>query len=143
MTVGGNAATEAVPNAPARWSGEEGSAVVEFVFVSSLLLLLVLGVLQLALVLHIRNTVQDAAAEGARWAALADATLAEGHERTQSLIETAVGAQYARDIHTGYDTWLGQPATVVTVSAPLPLLGLWGPPHILEVSGHAAREVIE
>jgi Flp pilus assembly protein TadG len=121
---------------------QEGSAVVEFVFVSSLLIFLLLGVLQLGLVLHVRNTVQDAASEGARWAALADSSLAEGHARTQTLIETAVGAQYARDIQTGYDTWLGQPATVVTVRAPVPLLGLWGPPHLLEVSGHAAREVI-
>ncbi len=122
---------------------EEGSAVVEFVFVSALLLFLVLGVLQLALVLHVRNTVQDAAAEGARWAALADSSLAQGHTRTRALIEMAVGAQYARDIQTGYDMWLGQPATVVTVRAPLPLLGLWGPSRLLEVSGHAAREVIE
>lgn len=116
---------------------------VEFVFVSALLLFLVLGVLQLALALHVRNTVQDAAAEGARWAALADSSLAEGHARTQVLIETAVGAQYARDIQTGYDSWLGQPATVVTVRAPLPLFGLWGPSHVLEVTGHAAREVLE
>jgi Flp pilus assembly protein TadG len=116
--------------------------VVEFVFVSALLLFLVLGVLQLALTLHVRNTVQDAAAEGARWAALADSDLSQGRERTRDLIETAVGRQYARDIQVGYDTWLGQPATVVIVRAPLPLLGLWGPAQSLEVSGHAAREVI-
>jgi Flp pilus assembly protein TadG len=117
--------------------------VVEFVFVSSLLLFLVLGVLQLALVLHVRNTVQDAAAEGARWAALADSSLVEGRTRTQVLIHTAVGQQYARDIEVGYDTWLGQPAVVVTVRAPLPVIGLWGPASTLEVSGHAAREIIE
>ncbi len=120
---------------------EEGSAVVEFVFVSALLVFLVLGVLQLALVLHVRNTVQDAAAEGARWAALADSSLAEGQLRTKVLIEMAVGEQYGREIQVGYDTWLGHPATVVTVRAPLPLLGLWGPPRILEVSGHAAQEI--
>jgi Flp pilus assembly protein TadG len=121
---------------------DDGSAVVEFVFVSSLLLFLVLGVFQLALVLHVRNTVQDAAAEGARWAALADSSLAQGQRRTQELIRTAVGEQYARDVSVGFDTWLGQPATVVTVRAPLPLLGLWGPPRSLEVSGHAARETV-
>ena len=115
---------------------------VEFVFVSSLLMFLVLGVLQLALILHVRNTVQDAAAEGARWASLADSSLAEGSARTEVLIQSAVGRQYARDIRVGYDTWLGQPAVVVTVRAPLPLFGLWGPTASLEVSGHAAREVI-
>lgn len=123
-------------------TAQEGSAVVEFVFVSSLLIFLVLGVLQLGLVLHVRNTVQDAASEGARWAALADSSLVEGHIRTTALINSAVGPQYASDIHVGYKTWLGQPAVVVTVSAPLPLLGLWGPSASLEVSGHASREVI-
>ena len=122
---------------------DDGSAIVEFVFVSSLLLFLVLGVLQLALVLHVRNTVQDAAAEGARWAALADSSLSAGHDRTRDLIETAVGEQYAQDVRVGYETWLGHAAIVVTVSAPLPLLGLWGPSQALEVSGHAAREVLE
>jgi hypothetical protein len=43
-------------------------------------------------------------------------------------------------VRAGNELWLGQPATVVTVRAPLPLLGLWGPARILEVSGHAARE---
>lgn len=119
---------------------EGGSAVVEFVCVSSLLIFLVLGVLQLALALHVRNTVQDAAAEGARWAALADSSLVEGQRRTELLIRTAVGEQYAGDVRAGNELWLGQPATVVTVRAPLPLLGLWGPARILEVSGHAARE---
>lgn len=125
-----------------RVRADDGSAVVEFVFVNSLLLFLVMGVMQLALVLHVRNTVQDAAAEGARWAALADSSLAEGQLRTQELIQTAVGEQYARDVQVGYDTWLGHPATVVTVRAPLPLFGLWGPARLLEVSGHAAREIV-
>lgn len=126
-----------------RTRDDEGSAVVEFVFVSSLLVFLVMGVVQLALVLHVRNTVQDAAAEGARWAALADSSLAEGRERTVALIATAVGEQYARDVEVGYDTWRGHPATIVTVRAPLPLVGLWGPAHSLEVSGHAAVEIAQ
>jgi len=40
--------------------------------VGALLTVLTLSVLQLGLALHIRNTVQDAAAEGARYGALAD-----------------------------------------------------------------------
>jgi Flp pilus assembly protein TadG len=129
-----------MPTSPAR---DDGSAVVEFVFVSALLMFLVLAIVQLTLVLHIRNTVQDAAAEGARWAALADSSLAEGQERARALITASVGAQYARDISIDYAMWLGHPATVVTVRSPLPLLGLWGPANSLEVSGHAAREVLE
>jgi hypothetical protein len=44
--------------------GDGGSAVVEFVVVVPLLLLLVLGVLQVGLALHVRATVTAAAAEG-------------------------------------------------------------------------------
>ncbi|MET0782884.1 MAG: TadE/TadG family type IV pilus assembly protein, partial [Leifsonia flava] len=65
---------------------ERGSAVVEFTLVSVLLTTLALAVVQLALALHVRNTVIDAAAEGARYAALADNTLADGEERTRMLI---------------------------------------------------------
>ena len=45
---------------------DAGAAVVEFVLVGGLLLLLVLGVVQLALVLHTRNVLSADAAEGAR-----------------------------------------------------------------------------
>ncbi|WP_280798229.1 TadE/TadG family type IV pilus assembly protein [Aurantimicrobium minutum] len=121
---------------------ESGSAVVEFVFVGILLTFLTLGVLQLGLALHVRNTIQDAASEGARWGALIDSTPAEGAQRTKELITTAVGEQYARNISVSSQQWLGTPATVITVKAPLPVIGLWGPATSLEVSGHAATEVL-
>src|SRR5699024_8700584 len=50
-----------------RLNDERGSAVVEFVLVSVLVVTLLLGVLQLTLALHVRNTVVDAAGEGARY----------------------------------------------------------------------------
>lgn len=121
---------------------EEGSAVVEFVFVGALLTILALAVLQLALALHVRNTLQDAASEGARWGALIDSSLEEGKFRTKQLITTAVGEQYARNISAQQTTWRGAPAVEVTVKAPLPLMGLLGPSHVLEVSGHAAKEFL-
>ena len=43
----------------------------EFTLVGVLLTVLALAVVQLALALHVRNTLLDAAAEGARYAALA------------------------------------------------------------------------
>lgn len=124
------------------WSDESGSAVVEFVFVGILLTFLTLGVLQLSLALHVRNTIQDAASEGARWGALVDATPAEGVLRTKELITTAVGEQYAQDVAVSAQQWMGAPATVITVKAPLPMIGLWGPATSMEVSGHAATEVL-
>lgn len=121
---------------------ESGSAVVEFVFVGILLTFLTLGVLQLGLALHVRNTIQDAASEGARWGALIDSTPADGVQRTRELITTAVGEQYARGISVSSQQWMGAPATVITVKAPLPMIGLWGPATSMEVSGHAATEVL-
>lgn len=120
---------------------ETGSAPAEFVMVSGLLVLLALGVLQLGLALHVRNTLVDAAAEGARFGALADNTALEGADRARDLITAALGAQYAQDVSTSTGSYLGVPALVVTVRAPLPLVGLLGPPA-LEVAGHAAVETL-
>ena len=45
--------------------------------------MLTLAVVQLALALHVRNTVIDAAAEGARFASLAGSSPADGVARTR------------------------------------------------------------
>jgi len=126
-----------------RLGEETGSAVAEFVMVASLLTFLTLGVLQLGLALYVRNTVLDAAAEGARFASLADSGLTGGTERTRDLITTAVGPMYARDVTATYGEEGGYPSVQVRVVAPLPLLGLFGIDRGLEVSGHAARETLE
>lgn len=125
-----------------RVSSDAGSAAVEFVFVGILLTFLTLGVLQLAFTLHVKNTIQDAAAEGARWAALADSTGEQGVQRTSELITMSIGSQFAHDITYSQDTWLGAPATVITVRAALPVIGLWGFSSSMEVTGHAATEVL-
>lgn len=122
--------------------GERGAAVPEFVMVAALLTLVALSVMQLGLALHVRNTAVDAAAEGARYAALAGASLDDGAERTRDLLTAALGPGYARGVSAEYADRLGHPATVVTVRAPLPLLGLFGLDDALEVSGHAAVEVV-
>ena len=121
---------------------ETGSAVAEFVMVTALLTLLTLAVLQLGLALLVRNTLVDAAAEGARFGALADSSPQEGVQRTVDLIETALGDGYARDVTAATGSYLGQPAMIVTVRSPLPLIGLIGP-SALEVSGHAAVETLD
>ncbi|MDH6533316.1 Flp pilus assembly protein TadG [Aurantimicrobium minutum] len=124
------------------WKDDTGSAVVEFVFVSVLLTALTLAVLQLGLALHVRNTIQDAASEGARWASLVGSSPQEGLIRTKELITTAVGEKYARDVTYATTSWQGAPAVEISVSAPLPLLGLWGLDASMEVSGHAVQEVL-
>lgn len=119
---------------------DEGSAPAEFVMVGALLAVLALSVLQLGLALHVRNTVTDAAAEGARTAALAGGSLAEGAARTEDLIHTALGTGYAVEVQARATTWLDLPVAEVAVSAPLPVIGLLGVTGGIEVSGHAALE---
>jgi Flp pilus assembly protein TadG len=122
---------------------ESGSAVVEFTLVGVLLTILTLAVLQLGLALHVRNTVLDAAAEGARFGALADNAPTDGVMRTRTLITEAIGADYATDIEVGTGDWMGHPAVTVTVRTTLPVVGLLGVGGALEVSGHAAIETLD
>lgn len=124
------------------WREESGSAPAEFAMVSVLLVVLVLGVVQFALAVFVRSTALDAASEGARQAALADGGLDAGAERTRALVSTTLGAEYAGDVRASYGSWRGHRVAVVTVRAPLPVLGLLGPTGMLEVEGHAAVETI-
>jgi len=126
-----------------RGDAERGTAVAEFVMVSALLTALTLAVLQLALALHIRNTVLDAAAEGARYAALADSGLEQGAARSRDLITTALGPAYAADVTASYADVAGLAGVQVKVVAPLPMFGLLGVDRGLEVSGHAVVEGLE
>ncbi|MBX3090278.1 MAG: pilus assembly protein [Cryobacterium sp.] len=128
---------------PREDAAELGSAAVEFVLVGSLLTVLTLSVIQLGLALLVRNTIQDAASEGARFAALADNGLEDGVVRARELIETALGPGYAQDVSASYGSYLGHPAAVVTIRTPLPLIGLVGIEHGLEVTGHAAVETLD
>ncbi|MFF2277442.1 TadE/TadG family type IV pilus assembly protein [Agromyces sp. NPDC058126] len=124
-------------------SEERGSAVAEFTLVGVLLTALALAVVQLALALHVRNTVLDAAAEGARYAALAGADDADGVERTRELISAAISADYARDVTADRASVNGVPVIAVTVRATMPVIGLLGVDHGLEVTGHAAVEHLD
>ncbi len=115
---------------------------VEFVFVGALLTVLTLSVLQLGVALLIRNTVLDAASEGARYGALADNAAADGVSRTRQLIAAAIGPDYAKDVTIATGSYEGFPAYIVTVTTPLPVFGLIGVPRGLEVHGHAAIETL-
>jgi Flp pilus assembly protein TadG len=130
-----------VSEAQRRCAGADaGSAPVEFTLVAGLLTLVTLSVLQLGLVLHVRNTALDAASEGARFAALADTGLAAGQARTEELLTTALGPSYARGVAAEVDDSALQRIVVVTARVPLPLLGMIGLPEGLEVTGRAVLE---
>jgi len=117
--------------------------VAEFTLVGVLLTVLALAVVQLALALHVRNTLLDAAAEGARFAALADSSADDGVARTKDLIGAAISTDYAQDVTAGSTSIGGVASIEVTVRATLPVVGLLGLQRGLEVSGHAAIETLE
>ncbi len=108
--------------------------------VTVLLVGLALAVVQLALALHVRNTVLDAAAEGARYAALAGNGAADGVLRTRELIGAAVSEGYARDVTASLSAAGGSEVVEVRVRATLPLVGLIGLEAALDVRGHAVVE---
>src|SRR3954451_17028988 len=99
---------------------DAGAAVVDFVGVSVLLLALVLVVLQLGIVLHVRNVAISAAQEGARHEADADVVdLREGKAVTQVAVEQALSAKAAAGVHVSDPTLVpvgdGLEAVEVTV----------------------------
>jgi Flp pilus assembly protein TadG len=124
------------PDAPN--SGERGSAVIDFVLIAALLTLLFMAIVQLTLVLHVRNTIVDAAASGARYGTLADRTETDAEARASELIETALNGDFAADVTTAERNLDGIRALEVTVRAPMPVVGLIGPRGVMEVTGHAA-----
>lgn len=120
---------------------QRGSAVVDFVLVLVVLLPLFLGILQLALVLHVRNTLTAAASDGARHAATADRGPQDGAAYTRAQIRGALADRFARDVSAATTLLAGVPAVEVTVRAEVPALGLWGPGVELSVAGHATEEL--
>jgi Flp pilus assembly protein TadG len=114
--------------------------VVDFVLVLVVLVPLFLGIVQVALVLHVRNTLTAAASEGARYAATVDRPVAAGAARTREQISGALAARFAGRVSARSATVAGAPGVEVDVTADVPPLGIWGPGVRLHVSGHAVEE---
>ena len=123
-----------------RRRGEHGSAVVDFVLVMVVLVPLFLGILQVALVLMVRNTLASAASEGARYAATIDRGPDDGVARTRQQIDGAISGRFAQDVDASTVLLDGAPAVKVTVHATVPALGLGGPGVSIEVAGYALEE---
>lgn len=112
----------------------------DFVLVGTLATLIFVGVVQLAVVLHVRNTLIDCAGEGARYGALADRVPADGAARAAALIRQDLSPRYAQDVTAAQESVDGLPTVVVRVRAPLPIVGLLGFGRVVRVAGHAVRE---
>lgn len=125
---------------PAR-AGERGSAVVDFVLVLLVLLPLVIGILQLALVLHVRNTLASAAAEGARHAAVAGSSGPAGRAKIDELVDGALSQDFVRSVTVRPALVGGAPGYEAVVEADIGLLGLKALGGVqVRVAGHAVAE---
>lgn len=122
-------------------TGERGAAVVDFVLVLLVLLPLVLGILQLALVLHVRNTLASAAAEGARHAAVAGSSAPAGQAKVEELVDGALSQEFVRSVSVLPASVGGAPGYEAVVEADVTVLGLGGPSVHVQVAGHAVAEV--
>ncbi|HEX5916457.1 MAG TPA: TadE/TadG family type IV pilus assembly protein [Nocardioides sp.] len=120
---------------------ERGAAVVDFVLVLLVLLPLVIGILQLALVLHVRNTLASAAAEGARHAAVAGSSAPAGQAKVQELVSGALSQDFVRTVTVRPALVGGAPGYEAVVEADVGLLGFGGAGVPVRVSGHAVAEV--
>ncbi|HYJ67291.1 MAG TPA: TadE family protein [Nocardioidaceae bacterium] len=121
---------------------ESAAAVVDFVLIMILLVPLVLGIIQVGLVMHVRNTLTAAASDGARYGAGLDHSPDEGAQRTRELIDGALAGSYADDVTATETDIEGAPGVEIRVHAEVPALGLFGPAVELDVEGHAVWEVV-
>jgi Flp pilus assembly protein TadG len=127
-----------------RDGGERGSAVVDFVLVSVLIVLLLLAVLQVAVYVHVRNVVTASAQEGARFAANADVDSSLGAARTVEVVGQATSQQTAEGLactSTEEADPSGLTLVVVRCTGSVPsLLADLGNLLPLEVTGRAIKE---
>jgi Flp pilus assembly protein TadG len=123
---------------------ERGSAVVDFVMVSLLIVALLLAVLQVAVYVHVRNVVTASAQEGARYAANADVDSASGAARAVEVVARATSTQTAGGLScTSAEEVDGSGLTLVVVrcSGSVPsLLAALGNLLPLDVTGRAVKE---
>lgn len=118
-------------------TGEQGSATAEFTMVSALLALLFVAVVQVAGMIHVRNTLIDAASTGARFGALADRTADDGAARTQQLISGSISSRYAEEISYEYIEASEGRTLRISVRAQVPVLVVGPGFGELEVTGSA------
>jgi Flp pilus assembly protein TadG len=123
---------------------ERGSAVVDFVLVGVLVVVLLLGVLQVAVYVHVRNVVVASAQEGARYAANADVATELGAARTVEVVGRATSPQTAAGLScvSVQETDVsGLTLVVVRCTGAVPsLFGALGDVLPIDVAGRAVAE---
>lgn len=93
--------------------------------IGTLVVLIAFALIQLVLALHVRNTLLSSAHEGAHHAAQADRVPEDGATRALEVAAASLpgidASASAAQISVG-----GADAVVVTLAAPVPVIGAWG-----------------
>ena len=113
---------------------------VDFALVGALVAAVTLALLQLALGLHVRNVLIDAAGEGTRRTALVVDTTTEAEARVRALAGAALSGDCVQAVQVRRTRTGGLAVVEVRVLARLPVLGLLGPGGGLAVTNHAINE---
>lgn len=119
--------------------GDRGSAVAESVMVMALLALIFAAILQFGIIIHVRNTLIDAASAGARYGALGDRTPDDGASRTRDLLAGSIPGGEGAEVSAEVVGAEGTDLVRVTVRTQMPMVGFLVGPVGLEADGHAYR----
>lgn len=114
---------------------------VDFTLVTLILVPMFLAIMQVAVYLHVRNTMVACASEGARYGANFDRTPADGAARAAGCIAGSLSPRFSGHVTGGFASAGGQPVVVVTARSQMPAIGVWGPGALaFSVAGHAVKE---
>ncbi len=105
--------------------------------VAVLIIMISLMIVQAALIVHTRNTLVDAAVQGAHHASLVGSTPQDGAARAERLIDERFGGGLDVEATAQQDA---DGVISVQVSATLPLVGLFGPAGAMTAQGRAIDE---
>lgn len=118
-----------------RGRGDDGAIVAESAMIIALVTLLCGTILQIGVIIHTKNTMIDVASAGARHAAMADRSLADGQHRAASLLSESIPNSEAAGIHVVRESD-GERITV-TVTHRVPILGFLTGPIPLSATAQA------
>lgn len=125
-----------------RERSQRGSAIADFALVSVVLVPLFFGIMQLALIWHVKSTLTAAASQGAGYGASYLHTPGDGAARTRAIIRQTFGVGFSDRVTSAATSVAGQPGVEVRVAAQVPVLVFWGPTVTVSVSGHAVQELL-
>lgn len=131
---------------PCAWRprGDDGAAIVEFAFVSVMLIALLMGIIQVGIYLHVRNVLAASAAEGARYAANANTSGDAGGAITRNLVARGLGGKVADTLHCIPGTATGargEGQVTLSCSAHVPIFfGWFGDMPGPKVLAHSIKE---